>query len=240
MTLSCNAIGIIPARGGSKRLPRKNLLPVGGHPLIAHTIRAAAAATRLTDWLVTSDDDEIIGVAKRYGAPVPFKRPPELGGDAVRNTDTMIHALEFMENATGKRYDLIVLLQPTSPIRNPDHIDLAVELLWASDLPTLASVKGPYKKRDPNLKRIDANGVLENYCGEKTGPNWDPFYIYNAAIYVVRRDYLLREGSFVSSRQVPLVMDALHSVDVDEELDLILAEACFDYLRRKEQENHDD
>lgn len=233
-------LGVIPARGGSKRLPRKNILKVGGHPLIAHTIMAAAAATRLTDWLVTSDDDEIIDISKRYGASVPFKRPPELGGDTVRNIDTMIHALNYMEQATGLKYDMIMLLQPTSPIRDPAHIDQAVELLWRSGLPTLASVKGPYKKRDPNLKRIGSGGVLEDYCGGRVGTDWDPFYIYNAAIYAIRRDYLLDERSFVSPRQVPLVMDDLHSVDVDEELDLIFVEACFDYLRRKGLRNYDD
>ena len=229
------ALGVIPARGGSKRLPRKNVLPVGGHPLIAHTIMAAAAATRLTDWLVTSDDDEIIEVARQYGAPVPFKRPPELGGDKVRNCDTMIHAMNHMEAATGREYDMVVLLQPTSPIRSPAHIDQAIELLWDSDLPTVASVKGPYKKRDPNLKRVRSDGLLEDYCGSGSQSEWEPFYIYNASIYAVRRDYLLRERSFVSPRQVPLVMDALHSVDVDEELDLAIAEACFEYLRRKGQ-----
>src|SRR5262245_36237282 len=106
-------------------------MPVAGHPLIAHTIMAAMKATALSDWLVSSDDEEIIEIAKHYGAPVPFKRPAELGRDEVRNLETTRHALTFMEQATGQAYDIVVLLQPTCPIRDPKHIDTAVELLWA-------------------------------------------------------------------------------------------------------------
>jgi CMP-N,N'-diacetyllegionaminic acid synthase len=225
------ALGVIPARGGSKRLPRKNIIPVAGHPLIAHTIMAAQAASRLTDWLVTSDDDEIIEIARRYGAPVPFKRPSELGGDEVRNIETVRHALEFMEQATGRPYDIVVLLQPTCPIRAPAHIDLAVDLLWSSDCDTLASVKGPFKKRDPILKAL-RGGRLEPYVvDEPDGADVEPFYLYNASIYAARRDYFLRARRLVSRRQVPLVMDRYHSVDIDEEADLAVAEAYFMRLK---------
>jgi CMP-N-acetylneuraminic acid synthetase len=229
MTDAVRALGVIPARGGSKRLPRKNVRDLNGAPLIAYTIAAAARAKALTDWLVSSDDDEIIGIARRYGAPVPFRRPPELGGDAVRNNEVMLHALDFMERSTGQPYDVIVLLQPTCPIRDPAHIDAAVGRLWASDLPTLASVKGPFKKRDPNLKRI-AGDVLEDYCGQPVKGDWLPFYIYNAAIYAMRRDWFVRERKFVSERQVPLIMDEYHSVDVDDEADFLIAQTLVRHL----------
>lgn len=222
------ALGVIPARGGSKRLPRKNIRVVGGHPLIAHTIMAAAKATALTDWLVTSEDEEIIEVAKRYNAPVPFKRPPELSGDEIRNIDTVAHALAFMEQKTGKPYDIVVLLQPTCPVRDPAHIDRAVHDLWASDLDTLASVKGPFKKRDPILKGI-RGGVLEPYVhAEAESADVEPFYLYNASIYSARRDYFLCTRKLISRRQVPLLMDQYHSADVDEESDLLVVDA---YLR---------
>jgi CMP-N-acetylneuraminic acid synthetase len=226
------ALGVIPARGGSKRLPRKNIIPVAGHPLIAHTIMAAQKAARLTDWLVTSDDDEIIDVAKRYGAPVPFKRPSELGGDEVRNIETVRHALAFMEKATGHPYDIVLLLQPTCPIRDPAHIDSAVELLWESTCDTLASVKGPFKKRDPILKAV-RGGKLEPYVqDEAEGADVEPFYLYNASIYAARRDYFMRERKLVSRHQVPLIMDRYHSIDIDEEADLAVAEAYFERLAR--------
>jgi CMP-N-acetylneuraminic acid synthetase len=224
------ALGVIPARGGSKRLPRKNIIPVAGHPLIAHTIVAAAGSRALTDWLVTSDDDEIISVAKRYGAPVPFKRPAELGDDAVRNIETVGHALLFMENVTAKPYDIVVLLQPTCPIRDSAHIDQAIQLLWESDLDTAVSVKGPFKKRDPILKAI-RGGVLEPYVkDEPESADVEPFYLYNASIYAARRDYFLRAGKLISRRQIPLVMDRYHSSDIDELADVAIVEAYFQHL----------
>ena len=222
---------MIPARGGSKRLERKNLRLLDDLPLIAHTIRAAAQATRLTDWLVSSEDPEILEVARAHGAPTPFVRPPELAGDKVRNIETMRHALEFMEDQTGQLYDIVLLLQPTSPIRDPAHIDQAVELLWASPLDTLASVKGPYRKRDSILKRIDEEGVLADYRTD--GKPREPFYIYNAALYAAKREYFLREQKLVSERQVPLPMDALHSIDVDTETDLVIAEACIRHMKER-------
>jgi CMP-N,N'-diacetyllegionaminic acid synthase len=233
------SLAIIPARGGSKRLKRKNVRIVGGHPLIAHTIRAAQGAQDLTDYVVSSEDDEILNISRTYDAPVPFKRPAELATDTVRNIDVMIHALEFMEHRSGSPYDIVILLQPTAPIRTASHIDVAIEKLWASDADTLASVKGPYRKRDPNLKRVNEDGILEAYCDRATGEDWEPFYIYNASIYAMRRDYLLTKRKMVSDRQVPLFMDELHSIDVDTELDAIIADTVLKHKleQTKDEEN---
>jgi CMP-N,N'-diacetyllegionaminic acid synthase len=192
--------------------------------MIAHTILAAQKAQNLTDYVVSSEDEEILDVARTYNAPVPFTRPPELATDTVRNIDVMIHALEFMEQRSGVPYDIVILLQPTAPIRSASHIDEAIEKLWSSDADTLASVRGPYKKRDPNLKRVNKEGILEAYCDRATGESWEPFYIYNASIYAIRREFLLSERKMVSDRQVPLFMDELHSIDVDTELDAIIAD----------------
>lgn len=232
MTESPKALAVIPGRGGSKRLPRKNVLPVAGHPLIAHTIMAAQKATRLTDWLVSSEDEEILDVARRYGAPVPFVRPPELAGDEVRNIDVVAHAVRYMEQVRGFHYDMVVLLQPTCPVRDPAHIDEAVTDLWASPRDTLASVKGPYKKRDPILKGI-REGVLEPFCDGVDRSAFEPFYLYNASIYAAKRDYFLSAGRLISERQVPLCMDTMHSIDVDDAEDMIVAEAYLQQINRQ-------
>jgi CMP-N-acetylneuraminic acid synthetase len=224
-----NVLAVIPARGGSKRFPRKNIYMLRGHPLIAYTIKAAQDATRLTDWLVSTDDEEIAAVSKRYGAPVPFIRPSNISGDADRNSAVMRHALEFMEAKTGRRYDIIMLLQPTCPIRSSSHLDEAVDLLWTSPLDTLASVRGPIKKRDPYIKAI-RGGVLEPYNPAEDPKDFEGCYMYNAALYAMKRDFFLREMSFVSQRSVPLVMDRFHSADIDEKVDALIAEAFFDYL----------
>ena len=227
-------LAVIPARGGSKRLLRKNLMKIGEHPMIAYTIMAARHAVQVTDWLVSSEDDEILEVAREYGAPTPFKRPPHLATDDVRNIDVVLHALEYMENEKGIKYDVIVLLQPTAPIRKASHIDDAIKLLWQSDLPSLAAVKGPYQKRDPILKRIDDDGNLVPYCDDQELDQREPFYIYNAALYAVKRNYFVQEKCFVSEKQVPFVMDKYHSTDVDELADLIVAEAYLGQIKESE------
>ncbi len=228
-------LAVIPARGGSKRLPRKNVLTIGNHPMIAYSIMAASNAVRVTDWLVSSEDDEIIEIARQYGASAPFKRPQHLATDEVRNIDVVLHALEYMEKKTSEMYDIIVLLQPTAPIRKASHIDKAINLLWKSDLPSLAAVKGPYRKRDPILKRIDEQGHLVSYCNNPDQDPREPFYIYNAALYAVKRDYFVKEKSFVSDEQVPFVMDKYYSTDVDELADLIVAEAYLKQIEKNEE-----
>lgn len=228
-------LGVIPARGSSKRFPNKNIRMLAGKPLVAWTIEAAQKAERLTDYLVTSDALLIMDVAKNYGAPVPFIRPPELATDTVRNIEVVAHALEFMENEKQIVYDIIVLLQPTSPIRNPAHIDQAVDLLWQSDLDSAVSVKGPFKKRDPILKAI-RNCVLEDYCPVADPEDTEPFYMYNAALYAVKRDYFIRNNKLISPRQIPIPMDSIYSVDVDTEADFLMAETYLNYLAKTRQQ----
>jgi CMP-N-acetylneuraminic acid synthetase len=225
-------LGVIPARGSSKRLPNKNIRMLAGKPLVAWTIEAAQKAKQLTDYLVSADALLIMDIAKNYGAPVPFKRPPELATDTVRNIEVVAHALEFMETKRQMIYDIIVLLQPTSPIRNPTHIDEAILSLWESDLDSIASVKGPFKKRDPILKAI-RNGILEDYCPVQDPANTEAFYLYNAALYGVKRDYFIKHKKLISAQQVPLMMDPIYSVDVDTEVDFLMAETYLNYLAKK-------
>jgi CMP-N-acetylneuraminic acid synthetase len=229
-------LAVIPARGSSKRFPNKNIRMLAGKPLIAWTIEAAQKAKRLTDYLVSSDALLIIDVARNYGAPVPFTRPSELATDTVRNIEVVAHALKFMEAENKIRYDIIILLQPTSPIRNPVHIDEAVDMLWQSDLDSVVSIKGPYKKRDPILKAI-RNGVLEDYCPVDDPADTEPFYLYNAALYGVKRDYFAKHNKLISPRQVPLMMDPIYSVDVDTEADFLMAETYLNYLAKTRQQS---
>jgi CMP-N-acetylneuraminic acid synthetase len=229
-------LGVIPARGSSKRFPNKNIRMLAGRPLIAWTIEAAQKANRLTDYLVTSDALLITDIAKNYGAPVPFIRPPELATDTVRNIEVVAHALKFMETEKQIVYDIIVLLQPTSPIRNPAHIDQAVDLLWQSDLDSAVSVKGPFKKRDPILKAL-RNGILEDYCPVQDPADTEPFYMYNAALYAVKRDYFIQHNKLISPRQIPILMDPIYSVDVDTEADFLMAETYLNYLAKTRQQS---
>jgi CMP-N,N'-diacetyllegionaminic acid synthase len=139
--LQPRVLGVIPARGGSKRIPRKNLRLLNGKPLIAYTIEAADKAQSLTSWVVSTDNEEIRDVALSLGAYV-IRRPEELATDLASSDAVALHALEWMGR---DNYDILVLLHPTSPIRDRKHIDEAVSMLWASTAPSLASVE--YAKR---------------------------------------------------------------------------------------------
>lgn len=183
---SHRVLGIIPARGGSKRIPNKNLRLLAGSPLISYTIRAAQAATKLTDYVVATDSQEIANVAKSYGAPV-LMRP------AVPDDQTSGEAIAWVLDHTDLYYGMIVLLHPTSPIRDPKHIDQAIEMLAASNAPSLASVE----------------------CKKRT-------YTHNASIYAIRREAF--NGEHYSEQSIPFLMDKRHSLDVNDELDLKLAE----------------
>ena len=220
-----NVLAVIPARGGSKRLPGKNIKHLAGHPMIAYTIEAVKRSKLVSDWLVSTESENIRSVAIKYGAPAPFLRPLELATDKVRNIDVVLHALEFMENSRGKKYDMIVLLQPTAPVRRESHIDEAIRLLEESCCDSLAAVKGPIQKRDPVLKKKNSDGNLVAYCDKGGFFDREPCYIYNAALYAVKRDYFVENNKLISDEQVPLLRDKYCSTDVDEFSDFIVAEA---------------
>ncbi len=134
-----NSIAIIPARGGSKGLPRKNVRSLGGIPLIAHTIRAAVES-RIERVIVSTDDDEIAEVSRDWGAEIPFRRPAEYSQDSSTSLSVLLHALEFMEEQAGFTLDYVIFLQPTSPFRVTRHIDEALDVFLRSGKRSLISV----------------------------------------------------------------------------------------------------
>ena len=140
-------LAIIPARYGSKRLPKKNILPLAGHPLIAYTINSVKTLSNKIDHIFTSDDEEIRKIALSYGAFSPFIRPKYLAGDEITNYDVMHHAINYLKSEFSKDYDAYILLQPTSPFRTSLDILSAINEFENGDCPTLVSVKGPYFKR---------------------------------------------------------------------------------------------
>lgn len=224
-------LAVIPARGGSKRYPRKNIALLAEKPMIAWSIAAANDAETVTQAVVSTDDEEIAGVARDWGGNTPFRRPESLAGDKVRNSETLIHAVEWFRDERGEEFDIVLLLQPTSPLRQGFHIDAAVQALWHSDAATIASVTGPHKKRDVVIKKVTPEGRLVNYFSDD--PN-EGYYRYNASIYGMRTAYLLTHRRFTSENEIPLVMDPVYSIDVDEVLDGYLAQAALKYLEEKD------
>ena len=133
-------LGLIPARGGSKSIPRKNLAPLGGKPLIAWTCEAALGARCLDRVVVSTDDEEIAAVAEAHGVAAPFRRPAALSGDQATSAEAAIHAVEWLDRHQGWRANLLVLLQPTSPLRTAAQIDAALGLMRERQAETVVSV----------------------------------------------------------------------------------------------------
>jgi CMP-N,N'-diacetyllegionaminic acid synthase len=211
-------VGLIPARGGSKGIPRKNLAPLAGRPLILWTIEAAQASRSLTRVVVSTDDGEIAAVARDQGVEV-LERPAELAADETPMLDVIRHALGRLGPV-----DVLVVLQPTSPLRRPDHIDQALLVLLEDERRdvVVSVVEVPHRFRPGKLMARDG-GRLVPLGAEPLHRHGPALYARNGpAVLALRPDRL---GNDLYGGEVrPYVMDARDSIDVDEPFDLRLAE----------------
>jgi CMP-N-acetylneuraminic acid synthetase len=224
-----NVLALIPARGGSKGVPRKNIRPVRGKPLIAYTIETALAAKGFfRRILVSTDDDEIAKVARLHGAEVPFMRPAELANDKAPMIPVSQHAIRYVENDEKTRVDWVCLLQPTEPFRTVADIEQAMTLAQAGDCDSVISVVQVFSVHPILMKRIDAGRLLPYCIEEKEGTRRQDYfpqaYMRNGAIYLSRRDVLMEHHSLWGDVIHPYVMPPERSVGVDSELDLKLVE----------------
>lgn len=225
-------LGVIPARGGSRRLPGKNLIPLGGRPLIDYTIAAARASRRLTAVVVSTDSPRIARHAAARGVDPQGLRPAALARHTSPTAGALRDALRKYEAAHG-RVDAVVVLQPTSPFRTAAHIDAAVARYESSEADTVTSVRPvrdhPYWAWLPCGRRIRPyHSKRKASLPEARLP---PVYMENGAVYVVARSLVAR-GEIYGRRVVPLVMDGNSSVDIDEAEDLWWAEFLLRRMRR--------
>lgn len=220
-------LAIIPARGGSKGIPRKNLIEVEGLPLVAHSIRHAKEARSVDRVLVSTDDEEIRAVALEHGAEVPFLRPTEIAQDQTLDLPVFEHALRLLEQTEHYRPDLVVHLRPTAPLRRPEWIDQAVNLLAAN--PEADSVRSvsPPDKHPYRIFRIDSQGYLDPIMKHEHAlpyllrrQDLPPMYYYNCVIDVTRPRTILEKRSMTGERMLPFVMEADESFDIDSPRDL--------------------
>lgn len=227
-----SVLAVITARGGSKGLPRKNILEVNGRPLLAWSSAAAGESRYIDRVILSSDDDEIIRVGKEWGCEAPFKRPLELAHDETSTEHALIHALDNIEET----YDYIVLLQPTSPLRLTEDIDSCIKLCHERRAPACVTVskteKSPYW-----MFQIDDNGRMTPFL-EKDGPwyqrqNLPSAYAANGAVYVADVEWYRENQTFYGQETVAHVMPPERSVDVDTELDLMLVETIMEANGRK-------
>lgn len=221
-------LGIVPARGGSKGIPRKNVRLLGGRPLLAHTAEAALAAHRLSRVVLTTDDEEIAEVGRSCGLEVPFVRPAELARDDTPTLPVLQHAVAELEKA-GDRFDAVCLLQPTSPLRRAGDIDGCIELLETGGLDSVVSVLPVPHEHNPHWVYFrDAEGLLRLSTGEEQPiprrQELPPAFHRDGAVYVVRRDVLMNGNSLYGKRLGGYLTDPTRNVNLDTPADWDRAE----------------
>lgn len=243
-------LAVIPARGGSKRTPRKNLRMVAGSPLIEWTIRCAQACPCLSRVVVSTDDPEIAATAIKAGAEVPFTRPPELATDEATTVDVTLHALHWFEEHEQYWPDWVVVLQPTSPLRSAEDISNALAMadrLAADSVISVRLLTHPLhwiKLMGPDRRLIEWNveDVTPLSPPREIGPGLpgttslraeSTLVVPNGAVYVIRPEALRRHRSFYTARSYEYLMPQERSLDIDTEWDLYLADLL---LRNRGQE----
>lgn len=221
-------LAVIPARGGSKGVPRKNVRLLDGKPLIAWSIEQASQSRYVDRVIVSSEDEEICQVAKTYGAEVPFVRPAALASDTAPGVDVLCHAVE----AAGGDYDYVVLLQPTSPLREADDIDAAIELCIERAVPSVVSLaeatKSPYW-----MYQMESDGglvpVVENVASNRQ--QLPRSYALNGAVYVLEVASLLESRAILREDTLGYVMPTERSYDIDTEMDFLIC----DFIKKRIQ-----
>ncbi|HVO83570.1 MAG TPA: acylneuraminate cytidylyltransferase family protein [Syntrophobacteria bacterium] len=218
-------LAVIPARGGSKGVPRKNIRLLCGRPLIAYAIETALAVRHLLHRIVVStDDQEIARIARACGADVPFLRPADLGEDRTPMLPVLQHAALFVERQDSVTLDWVLLLQPTAPLREAKDIEAALALAYQGGCDSVISVVQVSAVHPILMKRIENDRLLPYCLEEKEGTRRQdylpPAYMRNGAIYLTRRPVLMEQDSIWGAVIRPYVMPEERSVSVDSELDL--------------------
>jgi CMP-N,N'-diacetyllegionaminic acid synthase len=223
-----SVLAVIPARGGSKGLPGKNILKLKDKPLLAWTIEAAKESKYLDHVIVSTDNDDISKAAKDYGCDVPFLRPHELATDEASIYDVLVHALDQLKDS----YDVLVLLQPTSPLRTFKDIDACLQILSDSNAPSCVSVCETSKS--PNWmywldKENHLTPILQG--GDTTSRRQDlaPAYVVNGAVYAANVSWFKEHMTFTDKKTQAYAMPRERSVDIDSEWDMAITQAALSY-----------
>jgi CMP-N-acetylneuraminic acid synthetase len=224
-------VGIIPARGGSKSIPKKNIVQFGGKPLIAWTILAALKSKYISKTVVSSDDDEILSIARSYNAGC-IKRPAEFSLDESPSEPLILHAMNFLVKE-GDNFDYIMLLQPTSPLRNSKHIDKAAEELFGSKATALIStleINNKYLKSFIVNEKGYIQSILHKNYAFNRRQDLPRLFLSNGAIYLIETKEFLKNNSLITDKTISYPMDETESIDIDTKEDLLEAEKFLSLL----------
>ena len=236
-------LGLIPARGGSKGLPKKNIFPFLKKPLIAWTIEQALKSKYLDDVVVSTDDESIRNVAARCGAQAPFLRPKKFATDKAKSIDVILHALDFLRNK-GQHYDYLMLLEPTSPLRETRDIDRALELLIDNKVGARAIV-GVSKVETVHpafLVKANGRGFLKSYNNyfSKLLRRQDvsALYFLEGSVYASHVGTLKKKRGFLHEHTLPYIVPRWKSLEIDEYMDLVCAEAILKNITKIKDNSH--
>lgn len=222
-------VALIPARGGSVRLPGKNLRPLAGKPLIAHTIEQALAARSVDRTYVSTDSPDIARVAREFGASV-VPRPASLAGAEATSESALEHALGHLRDVNGEEYDILVFLQCTCPLRRPDDIDAAVRKLVTENADSLLSVVST-RLFTWELREGRPVSTSYDFANRRRTQEMKPIYVENGSIYVLRTSVLERFGNRLGGRIVFHEMDRFSLADIDDEADFAVCAALLERSR---------
>lgn len=218
-------LAIIPARGGSKGIPHKNIMKICKKPLIAYSIEAAKESKYIDYILVSTDDTCIKEVSLSYGAKVPFLRPDEISTDRAKSIDVVLHGIDYLKEH-NENFDYVILIQPTSPLRTSDDIDTAIESVIEANKDSLISVcecsENPILMR--TIEKEKLKPVLEFNGDNLRRQELPTFYVFNGAIYINKVDMLQNKKQFVDENTMPFIMDSKKSIDIDNMIDAKIAE----------------
>lgn len=221
-------LAIIPARGGSKRLANKNILNLRDKSMIAYSIEAGLNSKYIDEVVVSTDSEKIADISKEFGAKIPFTRPSELATDTATSFDVVKHTIEFYKDNLKKEFDYLILLQPTSPLRDEKNIDDAIEFMFEKKADCVVSVcEAEHSPLLMNSLESDLsmnNFILKDVEKLRT-QDLKRYFRINGAIYIVKVDKFLSEKSlFLKQNSFAFIMEREKSVDIDEEIDFKLAE----------------
>ncbi len=223
---------IIPARGGSKGVPRKNIRELGGKPLIAYTIEVALSSKYINRLIVSTDDEEIADISQKWGADVPFIRPQELANDTAKAIDVVQHALKEMEKLDKCEYSTIVYLEPPSPFRCVEDIDICIESFYDNTVSSVVSVYEANHFHPMSIKKIEGGFLKPFYKDIPEGTPRQLFspkaYVLNGAVYVIKNNNIMA-GIFYGDRIFPYIMPNERSICIDTMMDWYSAEEILNY-----------
>ena len=212
---------VIPARKGSKRIKWKNIVPLAGKPLLEYTIECAKKSIYVDRVIVSTDSYFIKKLAQQNGVDVPFLRPRNLATDEAKTIDVLLHTIEYCENIENQKYDYIVLLQNTSPLRKTWQVDEAIEKIVNNDFESLVSISALKVRPELMRKFYDDKNIISIFNEKETG---NLLYRVNGAIYINKINKNLNKNTILANNNLAYIMDKKTSVDIDTIEDIEIAE----------------